>query len=414
VCLLSVAALALHPASVEAANPAPPFTECPAVGSDTSCAILIVIQIDGSLTILSDPTQGPIDRGDDTLIGVLNSSGITVPSIAVGSATQQVFGFEAPNDGLCSFPFAGNAYCTATPRPATGYEGPASAFSAISANKRDGTVRFTGPGGGLLAGATTFFSLETRIAASTFGTGSATALTLAASPVSTSDHGDSATVSATLKNGANPVANAPVTFTLAPGAGAVSCAATTSATGLASCALTPPQAAGAYQLVVSYAGSSVPFLAPINLGVPFTVTPEQDVLTYTGPSSGTAGQRLVLSSVLTTDDPAAATPVPGRGIVLTLGSGPSAVSCTAVSDATGSAACPVVVPAAEAGQLTATATFVSDGVFESAAATGIVGIPMPIPEVGSAHTVPSGAGTLLVVAGLGLAALAGRRRRRPA
>jgi hypothetical protein len=410
-CLIAAAALALRPAPALAANPTPPFTECPAVGADTSCAILILIQPDGSLTILSDPSQGPFDRGDDTLVGVVNNSGITVPSIAIGSSTQRVFGFEAPTDGLCSFPFVGNGYCTATPRPATGYEGPDSAFSAISANKRDGTVLFTGPGGGLLAGATTFFSLETRIAASRFGTGSATALALAASPVTTSDHGDLVTVSATLVNGANPVANAPVTFTLAPGAGAVSCTATTTVAGLASCALTPPQGAGSDQLVVSYAGSSVPFLAPINLSVPFTVTLEQDALTYTGPSSATAGQHLVLSSQLTTDDPGAGTALPGRSVILTLGSGSSAVSCTAVTDAVGNAACPVVVPTGAAGPVAASARFVSDGFFETAAATGSVAIPLPVPEVGSAHGVPWGASALLALAGLGLAASAGRRRR---
>ncbi len=39
----------------------PPFNECPAVGSDTSCGVLFIIQPDGSVTVLTDPSQGPFD-----------------------------------------------------------------------------------------------------------------------------------------------------------------------------------------------------------------------------------------------------------------------------------------------------------------------------------------------------------------
>src|SRR6202011_5179341 len=100
----AVIALAAQPTRALAANPVPPFTQCPAVGVDTGCTILIVIQPDGSLTILSDPTQKPFDRGDDTLVGVVNNSGISVPSISIGSSTQAVFGFEKPGpDALCAF-----------------------------------------------------------------------------------------------------------------------------------------------------------------------------------------------------------------------------------------------------------------------------------------------------------------------
>ncbi len=72
----------------------------------------------------------------------------------------------------------------------------------------------------------------------------------------------------------------------------------------------------------------------------------------------------------------------------TLGSGASAVSCAAVTDAAGNAACPVVVPSGAAGPLAASATFVSDGFFEAAAATGSVVVPLPVPEVGATHAVP--------------------------
>jgi hypothetical protein len=61
--------------------PAPPFTQCPAIGADTSCGVLLYIDTDGSLKALSDPSQGPYDGSDDTLIGIVNSS-----SKAVGQA----------------------------------------------------------------------------------------------------------------------------------------------------------------------------------------------------------------------------------------------------------------------------------------------------------------------------------------
>ena len=156
---------------------------------------------------------------------------------------------------------------------------------------------------------------------SKFGTGAATTLALTAVRGATADHADPVVVSATLTNGASAVANAVVTFTLAPGAGSASCAATTTAAGLASCSLTPTQGSGTYPLVASYAGSSVPFLAPVNASAPFVVTLEQDALTYAGPPTAAAGQPVVLSGVLDTDDPAAGTVLAGRTVTLSLGTG---------------------------------------------------------------------------------------------
>jgi hypothetical protein len=400
---------------VMAANPTPPFTQCPAVGLDTSCAILVVIQPDGSLTILSDPTQRPFDRGDDTLVGVVNNSGISVPSIAIGSSTQAVFGFEAPGpDGLCAFTFVGNGYCKATPKPPTGYEGPASTFTGISANKRDGTVRFTGAGGGLQAGASTYFSLENAIVASKLGTGSVTSLVFTSASATTGDYADAVTVSATLSNGATAVPNATVTFTLAPGPSSVSCAGTTNASGVASCTLTPAERAGVYQLTASYAGSSVPFLAPVNTSAPFTVTVEQDGLTYTGPSSAAAGQPLVLSGLLTTDDPAAGTALAGKTVTLSLGTGPGAMGCSGLTNSSGSASCTVVVaPSQSRGKLAVSATFVTDGFYAASAAVGTVDVTstsaVATPDVGAAQGMPWGAALLLTLLGAVIFTAARRR-----
>ncbi len=46
-----------------------------------------------------------------------------------------------------------------------------------------------------------------------------------------------------------------------------------------------------------------------------------------------------MSAHLTTDDPTAATPLAGRALVMTLGSGSTAQSCTGTTDASGNASC---------------------------------------------------------------------------
>ncbi len=66
-----IAVLPATPALAQ--DPSPPFTECPAVGYDTSCETLIDITGSG-VTVLNDPTQGPFEGSDDTLVGVLNES----------------------------------------------------------------------------------------------------------------------------------------------------------------------------------------------------------------------------------------------------------------------------------------------------------------------------------------------------
>ncbi|MDQ6847159.1 MAG: hypothetical protein M3019_06195 [Candidatus Dormibacteraeota bacterium] len=395
-----------------AANPTPPFSQCPAVGVDTSCAILIVIQPDGSLTILNDASQKPFDKGDDTLLGVVNNSGITVPSLSIGSSTQAVFAFEG--DGLCTFVFTGNGYCKATPKPATGYEGPDSRFTNISANKRDGTVAFTAAGGGLAAGAATYFALENSVNPTKLGTGVVTSLAFTPTSATTSDNADTATLSAVLMSGGSAIPNAPVTFTLAPGPASTSCTATSNASGVASCALIPHQAAGAYQVVASYLGSSVPFLAPVDTRAPFAVTLEQDGLAYTGSTAATAGQPLNLAALLTTDDPAAGTAMEGRTVKLTLGSGAAALSCNGLTDATGLAHCLVFVPAMQSpGLIAASAAFVSDTFYRTAAAGATVEVPEPAviaaPAVGAANEVAWSAIFLLLLGGGALVG-AGRRR----
>src|SRR2546426_8842614 len=53
-------------------NTVPPFRQCPPVGVDTSCAVLIVYNPDGSRATLTDPTQLPFDgveRSEERRVG---------------------------------------------------------------------------------------------------------------------------------------------------------------------------------------------------------------------------------------------------------------------------------------------------------------------------------------------------------
>jgi hypothetical protein len=143
---------------VSALAPAALLTQCPAVGLDTGCGILITITgasggAATSFTVIaaSAPTQPPYDGSEDTLVGVLNSSGATVNSIVLSSSTD-IFGFD--NDGPCTVsPNPGN--CNAA--EPSGYAGPNVTFSGINGAFNTGTVNFTG---GLPDGQSRWFGLE--------------------------------------------------------------------------------------------------------------------------------------------------------------------------------------------------------------------------------------------------------------
>jgi hypothetical protein len=143
------------------ASSASVITQCPAVGLDTGCGILITITSASggaatAFTVIaaSSPTQPPYDGVEDTLIGVLNSSGVTVNTLALSSSTD-IFGFDG--DGPCTVsPNPGN--CNAA--ELSGYGGPGVTFSAISATFTAGTVNFTG---GLPNGSSRWFGLEENL-----------------------------------------------------------------------------------------------------------------------------------------------------------------------------------------------------------------------------------------------------------
>src|SRR5262249_9356118 len=65
------------------AMPSAPFTECPPVGVDTSCALLVDVT-DSGVTILQDPSQGPYDGVEDTLTGIVNQSSKNLGHLSLG------------------------------------------------------------------------------------------------------------------------------------------------------------------------------------------------------------------------------------------------------------------------------------------------------------------------------------------
>jgi hypothetical protein len=188
-----------------------PFNECPQIGYDASCGILIVISNNGE-QVLQDPnnaytgsgaqpnptpgTQMPYDVGDDTLIGVVNESSKPVYALQLsGESTQtDLFGFDG--DGVCTYAnggsnaqgasspgsgaspvggtglppagYTGDQYCNASQLAGSAglsgadpngsdYQGPDNTFSNISDDTDSGNVNFTS---GLTTGQSTYFSLE--------------------------------------------------------------------------------------------------------------------------------------------------------------------------------------------------------------------------------------------------------------
>ncbi len=266
-----IAAVGLGAVAVPAAGaaaPVPPFGQCPAIGADPSCALLIVVTDTGT-TVLADASLGAYDGSDDTLVGILNQSSRGVGSLPLSSASKPIFGFE--DDGLCSGPFD-NGSGTSIPAPAgcpfgsTGYEGPGTAFGAISPDTMSGTVSFAVP---VAPGASAYFSLEDTLVASDLTPGTPSTTPAGGASVTIATHasagvavGGKISDTATLSGGsaptgsltfsafspADPSCKAAPVFTSPPvavsGAGSYSSAALTAT------------AVGTYRFVASYSGDA--------------------------------------------------------------------------------------------------------------------------------------------------------------
>ena len=165
-----------------------------------------------------------------------------------------------------------------------------------------------------------------------------------------------------------------MTFTLN---GAETCSAMTDPTGTATCPITPGEQANTYTLNGTFAGdSTLPLELMTTTGsANFVVTLEETALSYTGPATAQNGQPLALSGTLVTDDPAPNTPISGRAVTLTLGTGATAQSCQATTDASGQAACTITVANQSPGPIPVAVSFAGDAYYKMASAAGTVNLP---------------------------------------
>jgi len=180
----------------------------------------------------------------------------------------------------------------------------------------------------------------------------------------TADFHDPATLSATLTDdSANALPGKPVTFTM----GAESCTGTTGTNGQAACQITPSEPAGTYTVTATFSTDNQ-YLGSSD-SKPFTVTLEETSLAYTGDTHLANGTPAHLSAVLTEDG---VSPISGRTVVLTLGSGATQQSCTGTTDASGVAACTIASvnqPLNSGGTVAISATFNGDAFYQPSSAT---------------------------------------------
>ena len=170
-------------------------------------------------------------------------------------------------------------------------------------------------------------------------------------------------VSAVLTNPSTsaPIVNEPVTFTLNGDSGE-SCTGTTDATGTATCDITATEPSSTYTLSASFPGDTTTSepIGSDTTSSTFTVNPDTSTLAYTGPTTGVNGQPITLTGQLTTDQPTPDYPLPTKVVTFTVGSGSTAQSCSAVTDANGDVSC--TIPSLDQPQTdeTITSTFSGD------------------------------------------------------
>ena len=181
-CLLAAAVLAFG-ASVSlagticpAGSGANPFPHSPD-NANTGCNTVITINSNGSVSItVQDST--PYEESEDVLVGVKNNSSSPVTQLSIsGGAGSGIFGFDG--DGICTFTFVGNSYCSAAQYQTDpgDYAGPTSSFTNFSTGD-SGVVVFNPAVAA--NGGTTYFSLEgipTASLTTTVGTGPTTTTT---------------------------------------------------------------------------------------------------------------------------------------------------------------------------------------------------------------------------------------------
>jgi large repetitive protein len=190
------------------------------------------------------------------------------------------------------------------------------------------------------------------------------------------DFNDAAVLSGRLTRGDNaaPIVGQSVSFAM----GSESCSHLTDAQGEAACAVTPSEAAGPFTVAASFAGDAN-YLASTDSNA-FTVNKEETTTTYTGPTVIAQGNPVTLSGHLLEDG---VTPIAGRALTLTLGSGLGSQSCTtAPTDAAGNGQCTVTNVTVTQGPNPVKAGFAGDGYYLPSADTSKSVIVFAFPSRG--------------------------------
>jgi hypothetical protein len=121
----------------------------------TGCNVVITINANGTATtVITDATA--YENSEDAIIGIVNNSSTPLGSINLSGAG--IFGLEG--DGICTFTFPGNSYCSAAAKAGTDpadYQGPTSTYTNFSSGN-SGTVVFSPAVAA--NGGSTYFSLE--------------------------------------------------------------------------------------------------------------------------------------------------------------------------------------------------------------------------------------------------------------
>jgi len=156
------------------------------------------------------------------------------------------------------------------------------------------------------------------------------------------------------------IPGATVQFTL----GTQGCSATTDAAGVATCNVVLKQSAGNYAVTASF-GGVFGVDAGTSVSRPFGVTLEETTLSYTGDTVIASGGTAHMSGVLLEDN---VTPIAGRTVKFTLGTGGTAHSCSATTDAAGKAGCTISPVAQPLGTGTVPDSFAGDAVYRAASA----------------------------------------------
>ena len=160
---VGLGALVAYAAPAKAEPPLADGGPCPAVGDAADgCDLVITFLANGGITTTEGASYslggGTYDGSDDTLIGVVNDTSSVITSFALASASQKIFGFDG--DGIDGYN-GDSVTATGNNLDPTGYGGPDAYYTNISSNDESGTVNFAN--GGIAAGNTDYFSLESAV-----------------------------------------------------------------------------------------------------------------------------------------------------------------------------------------------------------------------------------------------------------